>query len=214
MSAIDSIVDPLTVDRSVEASVFSVGVVSGECLDWEVNVWDCVSVASLDTLETLESFDLASDRDLDIRFELLESDRSGAWSPSFTDTGVPDLLLLESDRSVSGGLGGRSSFSFRDSFRREEDFRGAERESTDFDRLLSLLPRSVPSGVSGSVRVEEISSLLYMRSLLWTLLKVGYGMFGRSMLRASSGTISVMELVAPDRIEDSSLSISFGRWRR
>src|SRR3569833_1332331 len=55
-------------------------------------------------------------------------------------------------------------------------------------------PRSVASGVRGSVRRLGVarSSRLWTFSLLWALLKEGYGTWTRSLLRLSSGTVSSM----------------------
>jgi len=129
--------------------------------------------SSLGTLETFDALlDLASDFDLDIREEFLELGRpSSKRSPSFTDAGVPDLLFA--DRSVSGGLGGLSSFrdSFRDSFRETEEVLRVEvGESADFDRFISLPARSVASGVYGSVRrapeLDRVRSSLLCKDTL------------------------------------------------
>src|ERR1700712_212677 len=113
------------------------------------------------------------------------------------ETGVPDLFFW-ADRSVSGGDGGRSSL--RVSFREVETFREVGGESADLDLFISLPPRSVASGVNGSVRraAAATSSLLWRNSLLCALLKEGYGKLPRSLPipLLSSGTRSVMELEA------------------
>jgi hypothetical protein len=132
-----------------------------------------------------------------------------------TDTGLSGLFFA--DRSVSGGDGGLSSW--RASARAVEFFRAAGGESADLDRLISLPPRSVASGVSGSARRaegDETSSLLWSASLLCALLNDGYGMLARSLPRPldSSGTRSVMDLVAADLSSKSSFSMSLVLCRR
>jgi hypothetical protein len=115
-------------------------------------------VAWLDDLETLD-LDSCLGVDLETNEPLDEGLVSGS-SASFTDAGVPGLFFC-ADRSVSGGDGGLSSW--RDSIRAVEALRVMGGESADLDRLISLPPRSVVSGVSGSIRLapgDETSSLL------------------------------------------------------
>jgi hypothetical protein len=171
-------------------------------------------VAWLDAFETLD-LDSCLEVDLETQEPLDEGRVSGA-SASFTDTGVSDLFLWP-DRSVSGGDGGRSSW--RASWRAVEVLRVAGGESADLERLISLPPRSVVSGVSGSDRRapgEETSSLLWRASLLCALLNDGYGRLPRSLPRPldSSGTRSTMDLEAADLSSSSSLSMSFVLCRR
>jgi hypothetical protein len=128
-------------------------------------------VAWLDDLETLD-LDSCLEVDLETNEPLDEGLVSGS-SASFTDAGVPGLFFC-ADRSVSGGDGGLSSW--RDSFRAVEALRVMGGESADLDRLISLPPRSVVSGVRGSIRLApdvERSSLLWRASLLCALLKDG-----------------------------------------
>lgn len=127
-------------------------------------------VAWLDALETLD-LDSCLDVDLETHEPLEEGLVSG--SSSFADTGVSGLFFC-ADRSVSGGDGGLSSW--RASCRAVEDLRVAGGESTDLDRFISLPPRSVVSGVSGSCLLapgDETSSLLWSASLLCGLLNDG-----------------------------------------
>lgn len=128
-------------------------------------------VAWLDAFEILD-LDSCLDVDLETHEPLDEGLVSGR-SASLTDTGVSGLFFW-ADRSVSGGDGGLSSW--RGSCRAVEVLRAAGGESADLDRFISLLPRSVVSGVSGSVRREagvETSSLLWSASLLCALLNDG-----------------------------------------
>lgn len=168
-------------------------------------------------LDAFESLDLDSCLEVDLEtHEPLDDGLVSGRSASFIELGVSGLFLCAA-RSVSGGDGGLSSC--RLSCRAVDDFRTAGGESADFDRLISLPPKSVVSGVSGSVRrgaVAETSSLLWRNSLLCALLNDGYGTLPRSlpMPRESSGTRSVMDLVATDLSSSSSLSMSFVRWRR
>jgi hypothetical protein len=97
---------------------------------------------------------------------------------------------------VSGGLGGRSSL--RISLLEDEAvLLGGE--SADLDLFISV-PRSVGSGVGGSVRRDvgvQISSLLCTNSLLYALSNAGYGRLTRSWLGRlvleSSGTRSFVD---------------------
>ena len=111
---------------------------------------------------------------------------------------MPDRFFCD-ERSVSGGDGGRSSV--RVSFR-DEVFREIGGESADLDLFISLPPRSVASGVNGSVRrgAAVTSTLLSRDTLLCALLKEGYGKLPLSLSRPllSSGTKSVMELPATE----------------
>lgn len=125
------------------------------------------------------------------------------------------LRFLSAERSVSGGVGGRSSL-------------GAgvlllSGLSVDVD-LLMVEPRSVASGVIGSLfrradPLPERSSRLWPRilSLLWALLKLGYGKLtllplspGIDVLE-NSGTSSVMDedLGSGSRSRSRSFSLSF-----
>lgn len=168
-------------------------------------------------LDALESLDL--DSCLEVDLETHDVRDGGLWSepsPSFTDAGDSGLFFC-ADRSVSGGDGGLSSL--RESCRVVDSFRAAEGESADFDRLISLPPTSVASGVRGSVLREAVpatSSLLWRNSLLCALLKDGYGTLPRSlpMPLDSSGTRSTMDLVAVDLSSGGSLSMSFVLCRR
>lgn len=171
-------------------------------------------VAWLDVFEILD-LDSCLDVDLDTHEPLDEGLVSGP-SASFTDTGVSGLFFC-AERSVSGGEGGLSSW--RGSCLAVEVLRAAGGESADLDRFISLAPRSVVSGVSGSVRRAaggETSSLLWRASLLCALLNDGYGMLPRSLATplVSSGTRSVMDCVAADLSSKSSLSMSFVLCRR
>ncbi len=167
------------------------------------------NVAWLDVFEILD-LDSCLDVDLETHDPLDEGLVSGR-SASFTETGVSGLCFW-ADRSVSGGDGGRSSWR-GSSCRVAGVLRAAGGESADLDRLISLLPRSVASGVSGSVRRPagaERSSLLWSASLLCALLNDGYGMLPRSLCMPldSSGTRSVMDRVASDLSSISSRSVS------
>lgn len=94
-------------------------------------------------------------------------------------------------------------------------------KSADFDRAFSSEPRSVDSGVYGLglfFTVALKSSLLITASLLYVLLKLGYGRLllevapGADVVRPSSGTTSAIEEAGSDSFSLSlSLSLSFRR---
>jgi hypothetical protein len=124
-------------------------------------------VAWLDDFDFVLSRDLSSFREADLEGppDSLELGLSGRSLRD--DSGVSDLCFC-AEMSVSGGVGGLVSFFFDD-----EDLRLAEK-SADLERFFSSWPRSVGSGVSGSVRLAaDTSSRLRMASLLCALLKDG-----------------------------------------
>jgi len=159
-------------ESTVDASVTSdMAVVLG--LPTRGGIWaGRMNVRWLEATETLETLDFGPcfDVDLEIRDESCESESLdpglSSSALSLTEIGVSDLsgttsgLFLCAERSVSGGEGGRSSFLV--SFRVGDAFRVVPGESADLDLRISLPPRSVASGVSGSVRraPADTSSLL------------------------------------------------------
>ena len=201
-----------TVDASVTSEVGAVG------SSWRGTLTEGAGrMTKVAWLDAFESLDLGSclDVDLDTQ-ELLDEGLVSGVSASFTDPGVSGLFLWP-DKSVSGGDGGRSSW--RVSWCAVGDFRVAGGDPTDLERRISLPPRSVVSGVSGSERRapgEETSSLLWRASLLCALLNDGYGRFPRSLPipRPSSGTRSTMDRDAAGLPSRSSLSMSFVLCRR
>lgn len=158
------VAEELTVEASVtsDATVAALARCSrgGGC-DGRINVrW----------LDARDILDLDSSFDVDLEIwdaegweEPLEPGRSSC-SSSLTDTGVSargvSARFFCAERSVSGGDGGLSSFGVP--FRETDAFLEVFGESADLDLRISLAPRSVVSGVRGSVRRggAEISSLL------------------------------------------------------
>lgn len=138
-----------------------------------MTVGDLTKVAWLDVLETL---DLSSFLDVEPDTQELRDLGRSSLASSLTDKGVPDRRLLFCEaKSVSGGVGGRLLAAEDALLEEVELFRVSP---ADCDRFMSVLPRSVGSGVKGSERRAagagiEMSSLLWTNSLLWALLKVG-----------------------------------------
>lgn len=130
---------------------------------------DLIYVAWLDVLDLMDNFDFSSCRESDRETpDVLDLGRS---EPSDRSLKLADLLgrFFALDRSVSGGLGGRSSL--------RDDLLLSSESSADLDRRLLSEPRSVGSGVNISPwRAEPPrSSRLWTASLLCALLKLGYG---------------------------------------
>lgn len=105
------------------------------------------------------------------------------------------------DSSVSGGLGGLPSLVGLP--------RVAVECSADLALGFSSEPRSVDCGVYGLAGFTLKSSLLLTASLLWALLKLGYGRLplevapGADAVLASSGTRSAMDDDASDLFSES-----------
>jgi hypothetical protein len=152
----------------------------------------CTKVAWLEVFDVLDLSSLAVDVDLDtddLDTQEAVLDR-GLSPPSLDGTGVSGSachfavagvssflrspFLCSVDKSVSGGVSGRSSF--RVSFRGLGDVLLLVGESADFVLRIVALPRSVGIGVRGSVPrpgVADTSSLPAIYSLLCALLKLG-----------------------------------------
>lgn len=160
---------------------------------------DFTYVAWLDEADFLLILDLSSLRDPDLE------------TPETADFVVSSpLFLLSAETSVSGGVGGLEPFFDVD------DFLGS---SADFD-LRSSSPKSVGSGVRGfDFRRSVTSSRLMTASLLWALLKVGYGIDIRCLSSDILDMSAATSLVEPFLSLGSSwslsrsLSLSLLRWR-
>lgn len=177
------------------------------------NLDDLTYVAWLDVLDLMDSFDLSSccepDREMP---DVLDLGRSESSDRSFEVEDLP-CRFFSLDRSVSGGLGGRSSL--------RDDCLFSFGSSADLDRRLLSEPRSVGSGVNRSSWGAETprSSRLWTASLLCALLKEGYGrltLLPAIEVRASSGTRSFRSFMeAAFSFFSLSLSLSsLVRWRR
>lgn len=98
-------------------------------------------------LEALDSLDFSSFLELDRDIpDVLDFGLSSSLNLKLDDL---VRLFFSSDRSVSGGLGGRSSFCA---------FFRVPGSPADLDLLRSLEPRSVGSGVRGSARRADPST--------------------------------------------------------